>query len=185
MTPELSILIFRYTWSFLLIITTLYLMLFEDWPKARAAAITNVIVIVPYLIVFGLYYLRDAIGSYNGSAVSRIVGAALLFAGIMVYVSSHVSLRRNWSVMASIKERHTLVRTGLYRFVRHPMYASMLLIVPGSGMLISDYLMILCTPVVGLIYYFRARQEEALLAGNLPGYEAYVRKTKMFIPWIL
>jgi protein-S-isoprenylcysteine O-methyltransferase Ste14 len=184
MTPELSVLIFRYSWSFLLIITILYLILFEDWPKTKAAAITNFIVVVPYLMVFGLYYLRDSIGAYEGSGTSRIAGAALLFLGVSVYLLSHVSLRGNWSVMASIKEKHTLVTTGLYRYVRHPMYASMLLIVPGSGMLIADYLMILCMPIVGLIYYFRAREEEALLAGNLPGYDRYLRKTKMFIPWI-
>jgi protein-S-isoprenylcysteine O-methyltransferase Ste14 len=182
MTQEVSLLIFRYSWSLLLFITVLYLILFEDWAKTKAGVVTNFIVIVPYLMVFGLYYIRDYIGTYEGTIALRITGATVLFCGMAIYIYSHFLLRGNWSIMASIKKSHQLVKSGLYRYIRHPMYASMLLIVPGSGLLISNYLMLVSTPIVGAIYYIRAKKEEELLTKNLPGYELYVQETKMFIP---
>ena len=86
--------------------------------------------------------------------------------------------------MASIKKSHRLVKSGLYRYIRHPMFASMLLIVPGSGLLISNYLVIAFTPIVGAIYYIRAKKEEELLKEEFPEYNQYIKETKMFIPGI-
>ena len=184
MTQDLALLMFRYSWTILLLITVLYQLLFEDLPKTKAGIIINFIVIVPYLTVFALYYIRDYIGSYEGIIALRITGAVVLFLGVAIYIHSHFLLRGNWSVMASIKKSHRLVKSGLYSYIRHPMFASMLLIVPGSGLLISNYLIIAFIPVVWAIYYIRAKREEELLKEEFPEYEQYIRKTKMFIPGV-
>jgi protein-S-isoprenylcysteine O-methyltransferase Ste14 len=60
----------------------------------------------------------------------------------------------------------------------------MIVIVLGSGLLLSNYMMILFTPVVGFAYYVRAGKEEALLIGEFPEYERYARETRMLIPRI-
>lgn len=64
------------------------------------------------------------------------------------------------------------------------MYASMTAIVLGSGLLIANYMVILFTPVVGIVYYIRAKKEEALLRGEFPEYDRYAGGTKMLIPGI-
>jgi protein-S-isoprenylcysteine O-methyltransferase Ste14 len=184
MTHEAAQLIFRYSWSILLAITVLWLILFEDRPKTKAGIVANLIVVVPYLTVFGLYYIRNYAGTFEGTTVFRITGAAVLFLGMAIYIYSHFLLRGNWSVMASIKKNHRLVKTGPYGYIRHPMFASMLLIVPGSGLLISNYLIIAFTPVVWAIYYIRAKKEEELLKEEFPEYGQYIRETKMFVPLI-
>lgn len=184
MTQQIALQIFRYSWSFLLLVTVLCLILYEDWPETRAGWIASLIVIVPYLLIFGCYYAREHVGSYSGTAYLRVAGASILFCGILTYLYSHLLLRRNWSVLASIRRRQQLVTTGLYAYVRHPMYSSMLLIVLGSGLMVSNYLMISCIPVIALIYYVRAKEEEKLLIINLPDYGSYMQRTKMFIPWL-
>ena len=185
MSQDIALAVFRYSWGLLLLITVVYSIIFEDWPQAKASLITNFIVTVPYLIVFGLYYLGGYAGTYGGNIGLRITGAVVLFCGMAVYISSHTSLQRSWSILASVKKTHCLVNTGLYRYIRHPMYASMFFIIPGSGLLISNYLMIISTPIIGLIYYLRAKKEEELLVKNLPGYEGYINETRMFIPGVL
>ena len=184
MTHEIAVSIFKYSWSLLLLITIMVSIVYEDWPRARAGWVTNLIVAVPYLLVFGLYYLGKFTGTFTGNETGRITGAAMLFTGMAIYISSHFSLRRNWSILASVKKRHSLVKNGLYRYIRHPMYASMFLIVPGSGLLISNYLIIMVTPLIAFIYYLRAMKEETFLAENLPDYASYLKETRMFIPKI-
>jgi protein-S-isoprenylcysteine O-methyltransferase Ste14 len=184
MTQQTALLIFRLVWSLMLLVTVFYQALFEDWPRQRAGMLANFIVVVPYLLVFGLYFLQVYAGSYAGVSLSRIGGAAVLAAGLCIYLAAHLSLRSNWSMMASVKQGQHLVQSGVYSYVRHPMYASMFLIVPGSGLLISNYLMLISLPLIAVIYYFRARQEEKLLSIHLPGYAAYMLRTRMFIPGV-
>ena len=102
--------------------------------------------------------------------------------GLVGYVLSHLWLRQNWSLGASVKEDHQLVQGGPYRLVRHPMYSSMTLIVLGSGLLTGNYLIVASTLIVGAVYYLRASREERLLKGEFPEYGEYARMVKMFIP---
>jgi protein-S-isoprenylcysteine O-methyltransferase Ste14 len=184
MTSEVAQWIFRCSWSILLAITILWLLLYEDRPKDKAGIVANLIVAIPYLTVFGFYYTGRWIGTFEGNTLWHIMGTAIVLPGLTLNVYSHFLLRRNWSFMASIKKNHRLITAGPYGLIRHPMFASMLLIVPGSGFLVSNYLIIACTPIVWAIYYIRAKREEDLLRKEFPEYTQYISKTKMFIPRI-
>jgi len=184
MTQEIALLIFKSSWGFLLFIAVLAQILFEDRPKRKAGVVTNLLVITPFVIVFGLFYLRGYFGAYESAPATRIAGTIIVIPGMVGYILSHFYLRRNWSLSASIKEGHKLVKSGPYRVVRHPMYSSMTIVVLGSGLLIANFMMILFTPVVGIAYHIRARKEEELLKEEFPEYDQYTRETKMFIPGI-
>jgi protein-S-isoprenylcysteine O-methyltransferase Ste14 len=152
--------------------------------KKQAGIMTTLIVIVPFILAVGLFYLGRYFGTYQGNTLSRVCGTIVSTIGLIIYLLSHVYLRRNWSLSASIKEAHQLVTGGIYRFVRHPMYSSMIMIVLGSGLLVDNYLIMLSTSLVGITCHIRATREESLLAEEFPEYREYSKKTKMFIPWI-
>ena len=177
--------IFRSTWGLLLFIAVVAQILFEDMPKKKAGFITNTIIITPFVFVFGLFYLGAYFGNYESTIIMRIAGTVITILGTIGYVISILFLRSNWSLSASIKEGQKLVRSGPYRCVRHPMYSSMILVFFGSGLLIGNYLIISCTPIVGVAYYIRARKEEILLNEEFPEYGQYISETKMLIPRIL
>lgn len=160
--------VFNGVWGILLLAAVVAQLLYADKPKIQAGFVSNVLVYVPFLLIFGLYYSGWRIGNYTSIPQLPIAGAAAMILGLTGYLLSHVSLGRNWSLSASIRDGHKLVTTGLYRLVRHPMYFFMLLIYLGSGLLLSGYVVLLLTPVVGLIYYFRARAEERLLTAEFP-----------------
>jgi|PlaIllAssembly_1097288.scaffolds.fasta_scaffold19987_5 protein-S-isoprenylcysteine O-methyltransferase Ste14 len=185
MTEKIAIIIFQVSWAFLLIIAVSAQILFEDKPKRQAGFVINLLVITPFVIALVWFYLRNYFGTFETTVATRIIGIVLLVLGMIGYISSHFYLQKNWSLSASIKEGHRLIKKGPYRFVRHPMYSSMLLVVLGSGLLIANYLIIIFTPIVGIAYYIRARKEEALLREEFPEYEQYARGTKMLIPCIL
>lgn len=185
MKQAAAVMIFKFSWGLLLLIALLSQILFEDKPKKKAGFITNLLVIIPFVVVFSLFYLGRYFGTYESTLATRIVGAVIMVLGMIGYILSLLSLRRNWSLSASIKEGHKLVKSGPYKLVRHPMYFSMTVIVLGSGLLIANYMMILFTPLVGFVYYMRAGKEEALLRGEFPEYDRYAGETKMLIPGII
>ena len=184
MKQETAVMIFKFSWGLLLVIALLSQVLFEDKPKKKAGFIINLLVITPYVVVFGLFYLGRYFGTYESTVATRIVGAVITVFGMIGYIVSLLSLRGNWSLSASIKEGHKLIKSGLYKLIRHPMYSSMTAIVLGSGLLIANYMMILFTPVVGIIYYIRTRKEETLLRGEFPDYDRYAGETRILIPGI-
>jgi protein-S-isoprenylcysteine O-methyltransferase Ste14 len=185
MTERVAIIIFQASWFFLLFVAVLAQIFFEDKPKRKAGFIINMLVITPFVVAFGLFYLRRYFGTYESVITTRIGGTILLALGMIGYIVSHFYLRRNWSLSASIKEGHKLIKNGPYRLIRHPMYSSMILVVLGSGLLIANYIIILFTTIVGIAYYIRSRKEEALLREEFPEYDQYAKGTKMLIPGVL
>lgn len=55
------------------------------------------------------------------------LGAAVFLAGLWLFWRSHADLGTNWSVSLELDREHQLVTSGIYRWVRHPMYASFFL----------------------------------------------------------
>ena len=186
MTPQINIIIFKSAWGLLFLIAMVAQILFAKKSKRKAGLLTNLLVIIPFVVVLGLFYLERYFGSvYMSTPVTWIAGAALLGLGTVGYIISHFYLRSNWSLSASIKEGQKLITNGPYRLVRHPMYSSMTVIVLGSGLLISNYLILLFTPGVFIVYYIRSKKEETFLRVEFPEYIQYTRVTKMLIPGIL
>jgi protein-S-isoprenylcysteine O-methyltransferase Ste14 len=78
-----------------------------------------------------------------------------------------------------------VVTSGPYQYVRHPMYASMFLFLPGSALLLGSWWgLLLCLPILGLLVW-RTTLEEQLLKEELAGYEEYARLVRYrLIPYV-
>jgi protein-S-isoprenylcysteine O-methyltransferase Ste14 len=180
----MNILIFKICWAFLLVAAVAAQVIFAGKTKKKAGAENNVFVIAAFAAALGWFFVRDSIGAYSGNVISEAAGAVIVVVGVAGYLWALFVLRRNWSISAEIKEGHTLVTNGPYRFVRHPMYYFMMLVLIGSGLLISNYMILIFSPVVGVAYYFRAKVEERMLEEEFAGYGEYAKRTKMLIPGI-
>lgn len=95
-------------------------------------------------------------------------------------------LGRQFRFNAGLYEDHQLVRTGAYRIVRHPIYASLLAILLCTLFLLTRWQWI----VVSLVLFIagteiRVRTEDRLLASRFgPAFEEYRRQVPAYIPWI-
>lgn len=185
MTQETAITIFISSLSLLLLIVILAQIMFGSKLKIKAGLITNLIIVTPFLIAFILFVFQGYFGTYESTLVTLIAGVVITTLGILGYIVSMLYLWKNWSFSASIREGHKMVKTGPYRYIRHPIYFSLILVFAGSGLLVSNYVIILCTSIVGFVYYLRARKEEQLLKEEFPEYSKYINETKMLIPGLL
>jgi protein-S-isoprenylcysteine O-methyltransferase Ste14 len=115
------------------------------------------------------------------------LGVVTLWAALWLFYRSHVDLGRNWSISLEIRKEHRLVTTGVYRFIRHPMYSSFFLLALAQVLLVPNWLAGASGLLgVGVLYAFRVQQEERMmLEGFGTDYRSYMAHTKRLIPWIL
>ena len=104
--------------------------------------------------------------------------AAAVF--LVAYLLYAEVLRENafLSRTIEVQENQTVVDTGLYGIVRHPMYAVTLLLFLSMPLVLSSLLSFLCFLPYPFLIAKRLLNEEAFLAKELPGYEAYMQKVR-------
>lgn len=184
MSQDTAVLIFKFIWGSLLAIAIIAQAFLKGKQKQSGGVMAISLVVAPYLVVFGWFSVREYFGTFKANIAIQLIGLAIMLIGVIGYIVSILHLRHNWAVSAAIKEGHTLVKSGPYKFIRHPMYFFMILVALGSGMLISNFLIMLYTPIVAFLYYLRAKKEEEMLVKALSGYEQYMKESKMLIPGI-
>jgi protein-S-isoprenylcysteine O-methyltransferase Ste14 len=90
--------------------------------KTLLIAVISSSVLLPMLYLFTpLLNFAD----YDLPAVVRWLGAAIMLAALWLFWRSHADLGQNWSVSLEIRKGHQLVRHGVYRLIRHPMYGDL------------------------------------------------------------
>jgi protein-S-isoprenylcysteine O-methyltransferase Ste14 len=121
------------------------------------------------------------------SSVLAVLGVLCLAAACWVFLRSHAELGRNWSISLEMRSNHRLVQTGVYRFVRHPMYSSSFLLGLAQFLLLPNWVGG-GAGLVGafILYIFRFRREETMMIENFGDeYRVYMRQTKRLVPWII
>lgn len=80
----------------------------------------------------------------------------------------------------------TLVKTGIYKYIRHPQYAGLLLLSFGMIVEWATLPMLIMFPIMIVMYVHLAKREEKdMILEFGDAYKAYMKSTKMFIPFIV
>lgn len=133
-------------------------------------------------------YHWPSFGDFPGSWTVQVAGIAVSISGGILFTRAARALGAQMTPAIQLRQGHELVRTGPYRYVRHPVYTAIMLTAAGQTLFyLSPPLALITLVLVGLAFY-RARLEESLLRSPTafgPAYDAYVRRTGRFLPrWI-
>ncbi len=89
------------------------------------------------------------------------------------------------AVRIQSERAQTVVSTGPYHYVRHPMYATALIMLVGATLLLGSWIGLLAVLVLAVGIAFRAVGEERTLRAELRGYDAYMAQVKYrLIPYV-
>ncbi|MEM9141540.1 MAG: protein-S-isoprenylcysteine O-methyltransferase [Bacteroidota bacterium] len=117
----------------------------------------------------------------------QLMGVVVMVLAAVFFYRSHKDLGKNWSVSLEIREEHTLITSGIYKSIRHPMYTAIWLWVIGQALLLPNYIAGLSGIVgFGLLYLIRVGKEEKMMEAQFGDqYLHYKKQTKRLIPGIL
>lgn len=113
----------------------------------------------------------------------RWTGVGLsLMAGLLI-VWMFRTLGRNLTDTVVTRKQHTLVTTGPYRWVRHPLYSSAVLLILGNSLIAANWFFFVAGCLVFVLLAIRTRKEEDhLIARFGDGYRNYMQRTGRFVP---
>ena len=102
----------------------------------------------------------------------------------IIFYLSHKELGNNWSPIVAIKENQKLIKTGIYKYIRHPMYLSVWIFAIFEGFLLSNYFLgIFAILFWTNLYFFRVSNEEKIMIDTFgKEYEEYIENTGRIFP---
>lgn len=140
-------------------------------------------------VVPAIYVLTGFPASLDRPFVPAIawLGLVPLGGALWLFRRSHADLGRNWSITLQVREQHVLVKTGVYRLIRHPMYTSFFLLGFAQMLLLPNWLAGLSGVAgAGILFAFRVLREERMMLESFgEEYRAYMTQTKRIVPWIV
>lgn len=155
--------------------------LFDRTDKRLLALMFPAVLLLPMLYLFtpvlsfADYALPDAV---------KAAGSLVLVVSLWLFYRSHADLGRNWSVSLEIREGHELITHGVYRSIRHPMYASIWLWALAQGMMLPNWLAGWpVVPAFAAMYFIRIPREEGLMLDKFGDqYRDYMKQTGRVFP---
>lgn len=113
-------------------------------------------------------------------------GLVIMIAALVLFRVTHKQLGRNWSISLETRESHKLVTSGVYGYVRHPMYSSFFLSALAQLVLLPNWIVgpagLIC---IGILFFFRVGREEAMMVEAFgQDYVAYMQQTARIVPWL-
>jgi len=153
----------------------------KDWDRSSLKILKLATLAVPVGVIVGF---TDVGHIHTEGNFLGAVGFALMLVGISIrWVAIH-TLGRYFARTVTIMDDHRIIRSGLYRYLRHPSYAGCLLGDLGLGMAYSNWLsiVIIFMPILAALLYRINIEEDALLENFGDEYFEYARSTKRLIP---
>jgi protein-S-isoprenylcysteine O-methyltransferase Ste14 len=136
------------------------------------------LVLIQFAALFGLAFTGPIIARNPLLLVIELLGLAL---GVWAIVAMRFF---NFNVTPDVKVDGFMVEAGPYRWIRHPMYAALILI--GAALVAEPFswLRLLIWLILVFDLIIKLHYEEGLLQRHYPAYAAYMTRTKRLIPFI-
>ena len=133
-------------------------------------------------ILFVFYVFRISQIDFTIPLWLQFAGLIFAFAGIIISIASIATLNKNLSAFPTPKQSAKLIQSGIYKYIRHPIYSGILFFTFGFSIYSENMLRFLIFFTLLILFNFKAAYEEKLLLNKFSNYSAYKKKTGMFLP---
>jgi protein-S-isoprenylcysteine O-methyltransferase Ste14 len=143
--------------------------------------------VVLQLVLLALVAVAGLAGpAWDGVArvVTNALGAMLMAAGLVLALRGLVDLRGALTPLPHPRDDASLVDTGAYRLVRHPIYGGIILGAAGYGLLTASPPALAGAVVLLGFFRLKSGREELWLEQRYPDYAAYRLHTRRMIPLV-
>jgi len=140
----------------------------------------------PKLLVFLQFGLIGLMILFSTGILSSLLGLTVFLLGLVVGIFALLRNKLgNFNIQPKMKENAELITTGIYAYVRHPMYLAVILMMLGVLISSPTFLETLLFVLLIIVLLLKAKKEEAIWSQESEEYVAYKKRTKLFIPFVL
>ena len=140
---------------------------------------SKLLVLIQFMIIILLLLINDSIFNHY---LSLLICACGFSFGLYTLYYNRLG---NFNISPEIKKNSKLIKSGAYKYIRHPMYFSVLIIMAGVILTKISFINIFIYMLLIIVLYLKANKEENLWSLKSNEYKEYKTHTKMFIPFIL
>ncbi|OIR02936.1 isoprenylcysteine carboxyl methyltransferase (ICMT) family protein [mine drainage metagenome] len=135
-------------------------------------------------LLFILYIIPIKIFQLHIVAVFRYAGILFSLTGILIASIALLQLNKFLTAFPTPKQNSRLLKSGVYKYVRHPVYSGIILTSTGYGLFAQDVWKLLIAASLFILFYFKSKYEESLLLKHFKQYEAYQKNSYRFFPFL-
>jgi protein-S-isoprenylcysteine O-methyltransferase Ste14 len=121
---------------------------------------------------------------FGARLVALGIGGLLAGVGLLLALAGLWSLGDNLSVFPHPKDNSTLVQSGVYGVVRHPIYSGLITGAVGWALVNTSVMTLIYAGVLLVFFDIKSRREERWLSRKFPEYTAYQRRVRKLVPFV-
>ncbi len=135
-------------------------------------------------LIFGAGLLFGANWSGAPRFAAALAGVVMIVLGLGLGFLGIRDLDQSLSPMPRPTDNAVLISDGIYRRLRHPIYAGVMLLGLGWALLSASVLAVALALLLAVVLDLKARREEAWLTERFAGYPSYAARTRRFVPGV-
>jgi protein-S-isoprenylcysteine O-methyltransferase Ste14 len=140
-------------------------------------------VVIQFALV-GLVVFGPSFWVFDQTALTSTVGVSLFLGGGFLFVTGVLRLGNNFTAVPYPKDQATLIETGPFHFVRHPMYSGTIFMALGWSLWVHSGSTLCYATLLFVFFDIKTRREENWLKEKFSDYTAYQIRVRKLIPFI-
>lgn len=173
--------------NYIVLITgTIFIVLFSWFLSVKYKRYHGIARFFAFESVFILVLLNYRIWFLNPLSFRQIISWIFLIFSVYVVITGYILLKRKGKSTVNFENTSVLVKSGIYGFIRHPLYLSIFLL--GTGVMLKDpgpFQLMLGAINLIAIWITAKIEEKEMIEKFGDEYLIYIKETKMFIPFIV
>ncbi len=152
--------------------------LFINAPKLKK----EIFYIIIQFLLFALYFIDVQAYEYLLPVWINVLLWILIVCGFLIIFFGIINLNEDISVFSKHKKDRILIRKGIYRYVRHPIYAGILLAMLSYAIITVSVFKLLIFGITAYVFYLKSIREEKWLINKFVRFRNYKDRTGRFFP---
>jgi protein-S-isoprenylcysteine O-methyltransferase Ste14 len=149
----------------------------------KKPSVKDIFFVSMQLLLFIIYFIPITIFSFQTNYYFNYAALFFSIIGILIIALAILQLDKNLTPFPTPKENGKLIQTGLYKFVRHPIYSGIILSAISFGLYHGSFWKISVGFALWILFFFKSIYEENMLSKPFEDYEAYRKNTSRFFPF--
>ncbi len=138
---------------------------------------------IQILLFIGYWWHPEPVGPIL-PGIWLYLGIPLAIGGLFLVMAAFLQLNKNLTMLPTPVKNATLITTGVFKYMRHPIYTGIFLIALGYAMVEYNFDQLMIALMILLLFEIKSNYEEKKLTEHFPDYPVYKSKTNKFFPFI-